>query len=333
MNTLFIIGNGFDINLGMDTSYQDFYKYYLKVESESEPIQKLKSSIEYLDSEDWADLELALGKYTENIKTLKEFDEVRDDIGDHLAYYLQEEEKKIDFSKVSKSSFLGDLGNPEKYLPQLDSDKIEGLRAGIGFSSQWGIDIMTLNYTKTIENILGGSFGNVPISQSPIRGVTLRNIWHIHGYTDRRMAIGVNDVSQMANESFRDNQDILEAIVKPDYNRAQKHAIDNQCKQLISEANLICIYGSSLGDTDKMWWELIGQRLSGNCRLIIFYHHKQQSSLRLDNRRGRIERQVFNNFADKAGLLESERDAIRDNVCIGINTGLFQGISRVNRQS
>ncbi len=29
MNTLFFIGNGFDINLGLPTRYRDFYRYYI----------------------------------------------------------------------------------------------------------------------------------------------------------------------------------------------------------------------------------------------------------------------------------------------------------------
>jgi hypothetical protein len=29
MNILFLIGNGFDLNLGMKTRYVDFYNYYI----------------------------------------------------------------------------------------------------------------------------------------------------------------------------------------------------------------------------------------------------------------------------------------------------------------
>ena len=30
MNVTFLIGNGFDINLGLDTRYSDFYPYFIK---------------------------------------------------------------------------------------------------------------------------------------------------------------------------------------------------------------------------------------------------------------------------------------------------------------
>ncbi|MBK7465948.1 MAG: hypothetical protein IPJ43_03540 [Saprospiraceae bacterium] len=40
MEILYIIGNGFDINLGMKTRYSDFYTYYKTTNSKSEAIQK-----------------------------------------------------------------------------------------------------------------------------------------------------------------------------------------------------------------------------------------------------------------------------------------------------
>ena len=62
MNILFLIGNGFDLNLGMKTNYNDFYKYYASKQSSSDLIQKLKKEIDG-NIENWSDLELALGKY------------------------------------------------------------------------------------------------------------------------------------------------------------------------------------------------------------------------------------------------------------------------------
>lgn len=67
MQILYIIGNGFDLNLDLKTSYNDFYKYYETVESKNPNVQKLKEHIsKTYDS--WADLELALGDYTQHLK-------------------------------------------------------------------------------------------------------------------------------------------------------------------------------------------------------------------------------------------------------------------------
>lgn len=42
MTITFLIGNGFDINIGMATRYKDFYKYYVNLPSECDLIESLK---------------------------------------------------------------------------------------------------------------------------------------------------------------------------------------------------------------------------------------------------------------------------------------------------
>lgn len=73
--------------------------------------------------------------------------------------------------------------------------------------------------------------------------------------------MGVNDTSQIKNESFHNVQEIVEAIVKPICNIASKSTLDNVCAKQIESANLICIFGSPIGDIVNKWWELIGNQL------------------------------------------------------------------------
>ena len=42
MQILYIIGNGFDLNLGLKTNYNHFYEYYNTVKSDNEIVKKLK---------------------------------------------------------------------------------------------------------------------------------------------------------------------------------------------------------------------------------------------------------------------------------------------------
>ncbi len=44
MKVIYIIGNGFDINLGMKTKYSDFYTYYQTINSKSILIKNLTLS-------------------------------------------------------------------------------------------------------------------------------------------------------------------------------------------------------------------------------------------------------------------------------------------------
>ena len=67
MDVVFLLGNGFDINIGMKTRYCDFYDYYFKQISLNNIIKTFKNNIKE-NIEDWADLELKLGEYLENLQ-------------------------------------------------------------------------------------------------------------------------------------------------------------------------------------------------------------------------------------------------------------------------
>lgn len=64
MKITFLIGNGFDLNLGLRTTYKDFYENYLKTLD----TEVIKNNILYnyidKDIEDWVDFETRLGLFT-----------------------------------------------------------------------------------------------------------------------------------------------------------------------------------------------------------------------------------------------------------------------------
>ncbi len=77
MNITFLIGNGFDLNLGLKTSYQDFLDYYLKnTNNDTEIIKYFKNIIKEEQENDidtWADAEIFLGKITEKFDDADKF--------------------------------------------------------------------------------------------------------------------------------------------------------------------------------------------------------------------------------------------------------------------
>lgn len=322
MNILFIIGNGFDLNLGMKTSYADFYKYYKKVKSKNDNIAKLKSHISS-NNETWADLELELGKYTKNIKQPDELEEVFYDILDSLSKYLKLQEKKFDILKYGGRRIFDELGFPEKFLLEADRTELYKYK-NFWENSRWSVNIMSLNYTQTVEKFIGEKIINIQIgthhSSIPI---TLKKVEHIHGYVDTKMIIGVNDISQIKNKRFHKNPDILEIIIKNLSNQVQKHLIDVSFKEKINSANLICVFGSSIGETDKMWWELIGERLKENCKLIIYTVSDEITNNR-EQRIGKIERKIKTNFLSKTNLKQEEKKEVEKNIYVGINTQMFK---------
>lgn len=320
MNILFLIGNGFDLNLDMKTKYSDFYKHYKLIQSESLAINKLKDSISN-DIENWSDLELALGEYTKNLGTEKEFEEVYEDIGDRLAEYLEKEESDFNFKNIDGKKLHDYFSFPEKSLLTADRNEISAFRNKIE-KSQSNVFLITFNYTKTLEKLLGYSNKVININSSGAYPIVLQKIEHIHGFTNDRMVMGVNDVSQISNKSFHENQNILDALVKVNCNQVQKHTLDNWCKSQIVKANLICIFGSSIGDTDNMWWELVGEQLKKDIKLIIF-EKGEKIPLRRPYKKANIERVKKNYFLDKTKLNDKEKKNASGKIFIGINTNMF----------
>lgn len=324
MKILWIIGNGFDLNLNLKTSYHDFYQYYKTVESKNATVQKLKENIS-ASYESWADLELQLGDYTQHLKTEKELDDIMLDIGNELSKYLTLEEQKIEKYEIDQQKFFAYLQFPEKLFLPADKEKLSNHKKK-WLRSNWEISIYTFNYTSIIEKIIGENQNNVLIGK---RGNNLtdnlREFQHIHGSLKKNMVMGVNDVSQLANENFHKNPNILEQIVKSECINANKELIDRKFTAKISEANLICIFGSSIGDTDTRWWELIGQRLKQDCNLIIFSIGEEIPE-RIRFMQTRAERTLRDLFLSKTKLSEKEMASVETKIFIGLNTGMFNDI-------
>lgn len=322
MQILYIIGNGFDMNLGMKTSYNDFYNHYLTIESEDELVIKLKEELKS-DFDSWADLEIAFGNFTKYLNSTEDFDIVFDDLGNELSKYLQNEQNIFEASKVKKDLFFKYLHTPEDSLAQADINELVTFK-NQWKSHQWIFNIITLNYTRTIENILDNpTIINTIIGNNNNIPSILNGIFHIHGFTDERMVLGVNDETQILNKELLNNRDILDSIIKSNVNRVSKHTIDNTCERLIKQANLFCIFGTSIGDTDKIWWELIGEQLKRGAKIIIFTKG-EEINLRTSYKISRMERAVRNRFLSKTNLTDTEREKFENNIYAGINTDMFR---------
>jgi hypothetical protein len=156
-----------------------------------------------------------------------------------------------------------------KYLGALDKTKFDGFLSAISTSSK-DINVITLNYTNTLEKILGLSPN---ITTKGFGGNTnLRNIIHVHGQLGDSIIIGVDHPGQIKNDAFRNNEDIKDIMIKIDSNESMKETRHIDCERLIANANVIILFGVSLGETDARWWKLIGQNLKRRKNLAIIQH-------------------------------------------------------------
>jgi len=327
MNIVYIIGNGFDRNLDLKTSYQEFYDYFIKQSSNKTLVADMKDN---LDRETWADLEVALGKYTEKFETTAEFTKVYYEISDKLAEYIRlVEEEQLVLSEERKQKLCNDLIFPEQYFRLVYKNFITEYREKWQNQASWNINIINFNYTQTIEKLLDFQIQqNLLLGKNRYgRNVNLSQIVHIHGIAaeNKTILLGVNDFSQIANESFRGDNDFLDIMIKPQTNKGSAEGIDANCVHLLRAANLICIFGSSIGETDKIWWELLGKQLErDDCRVIYFV---KENEIIPENRQQlwpKKIRECQSHILSKTNLPSQVQEQVRDKIWVGHNTKMFK---------
>lgn len=304
MQIVYLIGNGFDLNLGMKTSYSDFYNYYGRTKTTSEVVRNMKKSINNSiknkvsndETINWSDLELALGKYCKTFQNKQEFDLAYRDIVTHLSKYLQKEEKQYNIPSIAQGILFKDLCNPLKYLTEIDREEVWSYIKTL--QGECRVNIITYNYTNSIENIINWKNSSIHIGATANNKTTyLDGIYHVHGYTNNRMVLGVNDESQVNNENLLKDKYFKNAIIKKECNRAQKTTHVKSCQNIINSANLICLYGLSIGDTDKDWWNAVANSIiKNNSKLLIFAHSKKEINGIFSFDREEIADNIINSF-------------------------------------
>jgi len=326
LNSIFLIGNGFDRNLDLKTSYIEFYEYYIDQDSENnEAIINLKKCID-IDKEAWSDLELSLGRYSENITSQNELDDAIFDLIKHLRIYLQKIENNVDYSIFSRQKLINDLKNPERVLSPKDQQKIKNFKQRINGNSIINtvqVQVLTFNYTEIIEKVLGTNFNNLLIDKSGNTTIKLKGVEHIHGYVNERLILGVNDSNQITNETFRESEDCIELLAKPTHNQGLGHLRDDYCLRQIANASIIYVFGSSIGETDKLWWEAVGKRLGSQCCLVIYYlaEYFDPNEMIREARRGR---KIIESFLSLTTLNEKQKAAAKEFIYVSTTKDLFK---------
>lgn len=318
MNILHIIGNGLDIAHHLKTSYQDFFKYYLGIPTDDADIAKMKRDIDKFRYETWADLEIGLGQYSAKCASKEVFLKCVADMKAHLKIYLEREAEKIKLIEPESLDGLFQFGNlfePEprtRYQAYVNS-----------FNSQTKqLDVITFNYTPTLESMT--KYDGSPMYINRTSNVILNSAYHIHGMLNNMMVMGVNDSTQIANESFNSDRDVEEEFIKPMYNDACMNNKNANCKRLIESANIIVIYGSSLGESDNQWWHLIGKRLSATTSPMLLYlpYDKDKDLTSAPNRLLRWTQSYVSEIKTKFRITIAE-DILFRRVCVAINKQLI----------
>lgn len=251
MNVTFLIGNGFDINLGLKTRYTDFYDSYIesnKNRDENDSIKKFCNIIENDERyETWADFEAAFAKNA--FGTEIDVREIMADFTVKFADYLKTQKQLCDYSDPNIISMLFiflfsgymNLENRDKKIIESLYNKHEDEYKIINF--------VNFNYTDTLERLIDRI-------KNP-KHFIVKSI-NIHGKLNENIIIGIDSIDQFEDEALKNNKSVERYCVKYAINDLMGNSdIEKEFIEIIESSTIIYAYGISFGKSDQRRWNVI----------------------------------------------------------------------------
>lgn len=282
MNITFLVGNGFDLNIGLETKYTDFLREYVDYGDNNDNIKKFKKNI-LTNMNLWSTAEQAFGEYTNEFPTtedgMEDFLECHSDFCEALGRYLQAEEHRLNYKaleKVVSSAFAKAIQNVKLGFREAQAQQIQD--SINKFDGGFKYNFISFNYTQVVDQCIIltkkiANLGSRRYNRTDYSN-TFGQIIHVHGYTNRDMALGLNDKSQIANPKLFEGQpeECIGQIIKRDTNRLNEEHIDEKVCDILNSSDLIYIYGMSIGATDAIWWQRISDCMSKKPDLRLIIH-------------------------------------------------------------
>lgn len=329
MNITFIIGNGFDMSLDLKTGYKNFYPYFQEKAGEDNIlVDKIKAD-EKKKYANWSDLELALGKFTSILSEddIDAFVKSKVNLDKLLKEYLLNEEQKFQVDEDDKA-LLHAISNLRKTNVEDENTKIKKTLE-VYNNQSFTYRAITLNYTNCFDQIWNIHI-NKEVGKHTYNGSSktesVGNLLHLHGTLhDGEMIVGVNDDSQIENAEIRTDRRIRRALIKKQMNSEIGQNKISKAKDIITNSMIICLYGVSIGDTDGMWWELIGTWLKqSEYHLLIIYNFEPEFSA--DHPFELLEHRdaVKNKLLRLTSLSAGEKTKVSNQIIIKDNEKLFE---------
>lgn len=312
----FIIGNGLDLSLGLETKYQHFYEYV-----KNSQLGKGNRIYEEIarDHKTWADFEASLGQYTAYIKTFPEAHRRAESIAFHrelegvrndLAEYLKSQEaqaKNLPDSflfSATESGFFEDLNLGQR-------TKIQNLMQRVPNY----FNFITLNYTYTLEKILSGEL----LLKS--RGYHLKTPLHIHGDADTYMTLGVSDESQLyTGMSEREKRYLIKSHLIAAANDGRMDSF----RGMLHGSTLVVLFGTSLGETDAYIWEELINWLSAHPERHVLIHKHDETYTPVTRRSIWVENEFIEKTQEQllnhSPLSENEKEELKRRIFVIHNT-------------
>lgn len=283
MNITFLVGNGFDIACGLHTSYNSFYESLLSGQTANLRVERLKLNLSKdkdYDKNDWSDFELWLGHYTEKYNTSlsEEFLETYDSIHDEMINYITEERNQFS-DKLDSPEVIENLRKSLTNFPtELDSVPRELIEGLVGAEKVINYRFITFNYTDCIDLVVK-ELAKAPLFVQNDGNVTRRfvvkgDVLHVHGSLHEYPLLGVTEDKFIDNKEILSNTAIAEILLKEEGVKSVGRIWYRSARDLIRNSQIICIFGTSIGNSDSLWWkEIINWMKQSKSHHVIVYKH------------------------------------------------------------
>ncbi len=342
MNIIFLIGNGFDMNVGLKTSYKDFLNYYCDIYNDDQKINEFKKQIN-CNKELWSDFENRLGQYTNDVPDEDTFFSNMRNFKEELMKYLEAEQNKIDF-EASKEGLIDKYTNSiVNFMNFLEAGQAQIIRNLLfnNANTSHNYKFISFNYTNVLDKCIDLLNLKKPFCTHVVKGTSYNDYLyspiHVHGTTGKRPLMGLNDISQIANESFKTSDKFIKNYIKPETNKRTRQLLDDKAIEIIIESDIICVFGMSIGETDAFWWELISKWLLGAThRQLVIYAKVRNWNLLHTELEYEKEEELKARFFANAGIDDNEKiKAIIERIHVSIiaNHGIFSADFKTVDQS
>lgn len=278
MNITYIIGNGFDRNIGLHTSYSEFLDDYIgkpdekitekypNEESSEEIIKWFKRNLKQ-KKDDWSDAEKEFGRFTAQIGKRNNpglvFEICYKDFVEGICSYLEIEQRRISSKKISRDTcynFFDSLQNYTCGLKPRDINSINDHFDKIDGGETY--NLLSFNYTNVLDLICDTRrIYNIGMGHRKSGFINeFIDVINTHGcIKNNNVIFGVDNDNQIKDLSIFNN---CHASVKANFVKSLADDMygeftDKTSNDVLQRSDLIYIYGCSLGETDLTWWQRI----------------------------------------------------------------------------
>lgn len=335
MNVTFLIGNGFDLRMGLRSSFRDFEEYYITIDDNDPAIGMFKRNITK-NMELWADFEKSLGSYTSEYSDLGQdiFQRALDDVSAKLIQYLETEEDKF-AAYIHESDLEFELEQEmERSLHIFNENiysKVSKKRLRL-FRQRLRYRFISFNYTHVFDRCIGMfPFGKMlfrdryAFRDRHYKTIINNNVTHVHGELPGPIITGVDNKSQIGQEEWAEDKLFQRKIIKPEISTRAGRTAGEEAMSILRDSDVICIFGMSIGETDQRWWKEIGKwLLEKGKKLYIQVYARVYSSAELTHPKiFDIEDWTKDRFCLLAGYSPEDRAIAEGKIVVLINPDMF----------